>query len=173
MADAQSNRGEIEDLLDRLAGGFNFETPGIDGRGLGEELLDVVAEGVIDRTLAEQAQPDGAPLAPNAPDYAKRPAKAGKPIGVLSGEMLSQLEVNGERWIDPERAEMTYGQPGSGARRKAEWFTRGSAENPPGDIEHSGAEGQPARPFYALDDEIRARLGDRSSLALDEFLGSL
>lgn len=173
MADVQSNQEEIQRLLDQLAGGFNFTTPGTDGRGLGEELLDVVAEGVIDRTLAEQNQPDGAPLAPNAESYAASREKAGKPIGVLSGEMLSQLEVSGERVIGPERAEMTYGQPGSEARRKAEWFTRGSAENPPGDIEHSGAEGQPSRPFYALDDAIRARLGDRSNLALDEFLGSL
>ena len=50
---------------------------------------------------------------------------------------------------------MTYGKS-TIAKRKAQWFTAGSNQGM--GMEHSGALGQPERPFYGLDETIEGQL---------------
>lgn len=170
MARADSNLPEIEAALDAVAEAFNFEAPGIEGKGLGHEMLNVVADGILDRTIAEQKEPTGSALNPLSPAYKAWKAGHGYPtlIGVKTGHMLSLVEVQGERVIAPDEATMTYGKPGSTddegktSRDKAEWFTDGDP-----------ARNRPARPFYDLDEEIETAASDHAEKALDEFLDKL
>lgn len=137
MADATFEKAQ--DVLHRLADGIDLT-----GNGLGEDLLDVIVEGIVERSLGEQAAPSGAAWAPNKEPYASSRRKRGKPIGVLTGDMLSLQQVRGTREITPTLALMTYGTS-SEARRKLLWFTKGRP-------------GQEPRPVLGLDPEIVARL---------------
>ncbi len=123
------------------------------GKKAANDVLDHMADAMLERTLVQQNQPSGNSLAENSTGYRKRPQKGSKPIGVLTGEMLNRVQMQGVRKFEHDEAIMTYGAS-TFARDKAEWFTRGSASNPPDDIAPSGAKNQPARPFYELDDEI-------------------
>ena len=117
--------------------------------GLGEALLDEAARGIKERSDAE-AGPGPEGWAPNAPRYAASAAKRGKPVGVLTGEMLDYEQIKGERLIGAREASMTYGFTPS-AKQKATWFTY-------------GRENQPARPLYEIDgpiaDAMATRVGD-------------
>lgn len=171
MATVSDNMDEIEALITQ-ASEFDFTSPGTQGAGLGNELLDIVAEGVYERSMNQQAAPDGTDWADNAESYKKRPEKDGKPISVLDGEMMSMVELRGERTIEPYEASMEYGTQKI-TRRKAQWFTRGSEENAPDDIEYSGAKDQPPRPFYEIDDTITGQVNERVQQALGEHISGL
>lgn len=169
MATARSNLDSVAHWLRRMVEGFNFESPGIEGKGLANELLNVVADEITERTGNRQLDIDGGPLKPNAPAYAASTKKRGRPVGVLTGEMLSQREMHGTREILQYSARMSYGVTDF-ARKKAEWFTRGSEENGPEDIEYSGAQNQPPRPFYGMDDQIRDAVLARAAEALQHYV---
>lgn len=128
--------------------------------GLGEELADIVAQGILRRTIADQRTSIGTALSPNAPDYAARKEKKGiRTIGVgigpTSGEMLSMEQIKGRREITPDKVVMTYGKSDD-VNRKGQWFTSGSLAGT--GLEPSGAKGQPPRPFYDIDPETRAKV---------------
>jgi hypothetical protein len=144
---------QVATQIDKILRGFNFSVPGRTGKGMAHEVLDAIIEEVVDRSLSRQAQPGGIPWADNAESYKRTPAKSGKPIGVLTGDMMSLINLRGVRTIEDYRAVMRYGS-GEFAKRKAQWFTRGSSNDPGTEsLEPSGASNQPARPFYERDDQ--------------------
>lgn len=168
MAGIESNLPEVLEAVEQVLERFNFQARGPDGKGLGHEMLDAIAEGIHERTLNQQKGPSGEPLAPLSQSYRAWKVQRGHPdlIGVKTGHMLSLNEVKGERQIEESEATMAYGWPGSvdasgnTSREKAEKFTEG-----PGN--------QPARPFYELDDDVEQAAFDRAELALDELVEEL
>lgn len=157
MATVTSNLDAISTLIGRLADCVDLTLPG-ESASLGLDLLGDIAVGIIDRSVDGQKAPDGSAWAENLEPYRSSRRKANKPIGVLSGEMLSLREVQGEVSVSPHEATMTYGTSDE-TKRRAEWFTRGS--DGPGEGEVSGAKGQQPRPFYGLDPEIEATMTGR------------
>lgn len=173
MARATSNMAATSAAIHRLADAFDLSSD-----GLGEDLLDVMAVGIIERSLGRQEAPSGRPWAPNAPRYAAGPRKRGKPIGVLDGQMLSLPEVRGERVIEANRAAMSYGIS-EDARRKLGWFTKGKPARYSRDVKGrflkgSRVEGtQPPRPLYGLDEQIRAAVDAAAAEYLETVVGRL
>jgi hypothetical protein len=106
---------------------------------LGRELLDEAALWVRVSARVE-ADPSNQPWRPLSPDYAawKEATHPGQPIGVLSGEMLDDIQVFGVRRFSRDEASMTYGQDET-AKNKASWFQEGDPHR-----------NRPPRPFYAL-----------------------
>lgn len=163
MAHIESNIDDVIELVRRMYACIDFTRKGPQ-KLLGEALCDRVSEGCQDRSLNRQR---GAKRKwkDNAPGYVKRPEKAGKPVGVLTGEMLSDTEMQGERDIQPRRVTIVYGT-NQEVRDKASWFHRGSKGSGPGPP--SGAKKQPARPdMWALDDKIRRALNQEVADYLD------
>lgn len=140
---------EMEEMLRQFVDLIDFTLPG-DNASLGVDCLDRIVERAQERAIDEQSDAQGAYWVDNAEAYRRSPSKAGKPVGVLSGEMLSDLEMQGETVILPKSANRKYGKS-TDSRDKASWFTRGS--NGDGDGPVSGAKNQPPRPgLYELDD---------------------
>ena len=150
-----SNFDQIMANLDRLIDSINLtDTTSPAGKKMAVDVLDTMTDGIQRRTIDKQVDPDNNPLADNAPSYRAKPAKGSKIIGFLTGEMLSDQQMKGDRTFEPSHCSQEFGITDF-AKRKAQWFTRGSQGNPPSDIEASGAKNQPSRPFYDLDDEIK------------------
>lgn len=178
------NLPEIKRLIDDLVDSIDFTRKGAEA-ALGEALLDIVVDGVSNRS-AEAVDPDGTPWPENRGAYGAAKSTRGIPVGVgyyglmtaardprttaptdeLGGEMLSLQQLQGRRTIQPETAVMVYGTDDE-VSRKGQWFTNGSDESDVG--ERSGADNQPPRPFYAIaQDDL-----DLVSETLDEFVGDI
>lgn len=164
---------EIKADLEQLADACDLTQ-----HGLGVDLLDTIAVGIMERSIGEQKAPSGAPWAPNKEPYASSPKKRGKPIGVLTGEMLSQEQLRGEQTIEPERASMRYGVSPE-AQQKLDWFTKGKPARYSRDVRGRFIKGtrvegtQPRRPVYGLDDEIRAALDAKIREHIDKVVAEL
>lgn len=178
MAEVTSNADEIEQALEDLVAAINFTTSGAEG-SLGHGLLDVIVDG-IDERCANEVDPDGRPWDPNRGVYGRAKRERSLSVGVgyygplngegdattltgeqVGGEMLSLVQLQGEREIEPDRATMKHGEAGNEfARRKGQWFTAGSVATE--DAEASGADNQPPRPFYLI--------GELDEQVIDEYL---
>jgi hypothetical protein len=89
--------------------------------GLGEEIARVIGDRNVERAALEIA-PDGTHWADNDPAYAER--KGGLPVGVLTGDMLSDDNMRGRVTIGDRSVSVAYG--GSEfARAKLGWFAAG------------------------------------------------
>ncbi len=165
MSGASSNHAAIEAGLRALVEGVEFDMPG-DGGSLADDLVDVVVEGIAARAIDGQAGAKG--RWDDNKDWAeKRKDKVGKPVGVLSGDMLSATELRGEVTTARDELTMRYGTS-EFIRRRLEWFSNGSDGK---DGDPSGAKNQPARPgLYALDDKIRAGLRKAAEAAIKRHL---
>jgi len=129
------------------------------GKKMAVDVLDVMSAEMLERCEDRRVDPTGTPWADNADSYKKSKRKAGKPVGELEHKMLTREQFDGVREFSQTMATSEYGITEE-ERKKAQWFTRGSEVNTPTDIEASGARGyQPPRPFYELDDNIRAKAG--------------
>lgn len=95
----------------------------MDRNDLGENLLDVAVDGVQQR-FDSQTDPDGQAWPQLQSEYKRWKDKnyPGEPIGVLEGLMRS--EIDGERAIETNSAEWTYGKTQE-ARDEATWFSEG------------------------------------------------
>lgn len=161
MASVYDNFPEVRHALKAIAQSWDFR-----GRGrwktLGEDALDVVSQGIYDRTFNAQATPDGGPLSPLRPSTLQKKHRLGYPetIGVESGSMGSHAELQGERQVERRTASMTYGT-NEHTRQEAEWFQEGRA----------GV--QAPRPFYDLDDRIEADLDQLFEEVLEANLKAL
>lgn len=147
----------LEVSLDR---GIDFTRRGPNGKQVGAELLDVVVEGIHERSLNDQAAPDGSPWPDLSPKYEAWKAKKGYPtiIGVRKGEMMSAVELAGRREITPDEAAMHFGVTPEVIQR-GEYFTEGGGVKP--------------RPFYQLDDLISAEVQRRARLAVEKLVDDL
>jgi hypothetical protein len=112
--------------------------------GLGDDVLDVAVGGVKSHFNA-QLDPDGATWAELQSAYKRWKDKhyPGNPIGVQEG--LMRDEIDGERKVDPDSAEWTYGHSDE-ARAEADWFTQGDPE-----------QNRKPRPFADLNGDSIAR----------------
>lgn len=121
---------------------------------LGDDCFDLIAAGIHERSIHEQQSPALVAWAPNAPAYARSRRKAGKPVGVLTGEMLSLEQLKGTRAITPKSGVMRYATSSTAADKGA-WFTE-------------GADRRPARPFYDTDPQIEDAVAERIGRAVDD-----
>ena len=103
--------------LEALIETFNFERQG-HGESLGKDAAGIVAESILDRSVADQGGPDGAWLA-NDPDYTarKRDKYHVELIGFRTGQMISLPSLLGQVDVTPHRVEIKYGtgQPPTGS----------------------------------------------------------
>jgi len=120
------------------------------GHRVGDEMANIVAVGIIQRTEHEQLGPDGGPLPRPSRRTLLRKARKGYSlkIGVETGEMLSFEEIKGQVTIDANTVVMTAGTDEE-TRDKVDWFTKGDPKR-----------NRPARKFYELDDRITGNLDD-------------
>jgi hypothetical protein len=162
MAGIRSNHEEVAAGIKAIAQSWDFR-----GRGrfktLGQDALDVVAQGIYDRTVLDQTDPDGVPLAPLKPRTLARKRRKGYPdtIGVETGHMLDYRQLQGRRAIERRTASVEYGQDAI-AEQEAEWFQEGSK-----------TKNRPPRPFMDLDDRIEGELDDLFEEVLDRNLRDL
>lgn len=172
---ATSNADEIERLLAEMAGAFDMTRPGEEG-SLGEDLLDIYALGVYERTVGSGLDVEGKPLAANRGRYGARKEERGLPVGIgldatSTTTMLSLVQLKGTRDIKADLATSVYSTD-QFAFDKANWFTYGS-DGSSVYWEYSGARGQPQRPFWGFDDDIERQLVTRCDTHLERFLRRL
>lgn len=164
---------DLEDLIDT----FNFDAS-IGNMSLGKRMANKTAEMIALRSATQQK---GASVQwePNKEPYKSDKAKKYNVhdlAGVRTGQMLSIMSLLGETEIQADEIVMDYGidQPATRSygsshfdpkadgkatdREKAKWFTEGRAgirgRDARGRFTAGSSGGQPARPFYELDDEI-------------------
>jgi hypothetical protein len=143
----QSEIPDIIAALNDLMGCFDLELPRAGGT-LGEKLLDLAAEGVIDCFLTE-TDPDGNPWPPLSPTYEQEKQKlvGSQPIGYLYGLLADPAEIVGRRTITADTASMEYGVT-QAARDEADWFETGDPSR-----------NRPPRPFYGITRTAETRIG--------------
>lgn len=154
----RSNLASVITSIRDVAGCLKMHAVGRYGQ-VGDDALDIIAEGIYDRTVLGQQEPGGADLAPLAPATLRRKEKLGYPstIGVEKGLMLDADQLKGERSITSEAASMEYGKTEL-AKLEAQWF-----QDP------NRAHGkQPRRPFFELDERIEQDLDN----FVDEVVGN-
>jgi hypothetical protein len=146
MAGIRTNLPEVIRAIKAIAQSWDLRSKGR-YKSLGVDMLDIVAEGIYERTVIEQEGPDGEPLAPLAPSTLARKARLGFPetIGVEHAKMLALEELKGERMIERRTASVIYGKDEQ-AKEEAEWFQDPSNPN------------QPDRQFMGLDERIEATI---------------
>ena len=154
MSGASSNVDRVEAWLNQLSDTFDFTLDG-ESKSLGEDLLDLAALGILDRSVGQEQQADGSSFAPNRGKYGDKKRSLGIQVGIGFGDpnsdkMMSLLNVAGKRELQPEEATATFGATDFAAD-KGKWFTNGSSG---ADGDRSGAKNQPPRPFYELDEYV-------------------
>lgn len=138
-----SNLSEVIGRLARDVNGLSFRGRGRTGT-VAEDVQNVVAEIVIDRTVLRQQAPDGERLAPLADSTIERKRRLGYPdlILVETAEMLSLPQVTGalDLYGDHDMV-ISYGTD-EWPQLKAEFA-------------HEGFDNRPKRPFYAIGSDPR------------------
>lgn len=152
MATVRSNLGEIESCLSALARPVDFRK-----KRLGATILDALADRIQQRTVGEQTDPSGRPLAPLKASTLRRKRRKGYPdtIGVETGDMLQQSAVRGRQSVTDTQASMRFGLTEE-QEAKATYFQEGK----PGR--------QRARPFYDLDRRDEAALDGMIDGAIED-----
>jgi hypothetical protein len=166
-----SNIDEIERWFDQIIASINFTLPGKD-QSLGRDLVGVVANGIIDRSVPDAKGPDGNPWAENHDPYKAWKAKeydAFQP-GILTGQMLSLESIKGETTINPDSVEMKYGTdtPASGSRNGK---APPDAKEPPTDRQKAEWFHDRGNEFYGLDEAIAADCVDECAEGLADYIG--
>jgi hypothetical protein len=125
--------------------------------GLAEEVFDLWGDRIHTR-FEQEAGVEGK-FEENRGDYGERKRERGVPIGIglygeeIGGEMSQRDNFVGRTSIHADEATMFFGATLKN-RRKGMWFHSGSnGYDDQQDVEHSGAIGQPSRPFFLLLDE--------------------
>lgn len=160
MAEVRSNLPEVARAIADVAGCLNMHAVGRYGR-VGEDALDIIAEGIYDRAVLGQREPSGVPLAKLSPVTLALKRERGQPdtIGVATGQMLALEQLKGERAISSGAASVEYGRDAE-AKLKMEWFSEGRRKG--------RRRRQPPRPVFELDDRIERDLDD----FVDEVVGN-
>jgi hypothetical protein len=135
----RSNYREVAAAVSAVPELFNPRRRTGRGKRLGDEVADVVAMTIVERTRQQQLTPDRRVLARLKPATVRRKVRKGAPIliGVESGQMLDLEEVRGKVTIIRDAVAMEYGL-GPEMEARAEFFQEGR----PGV--------QESRPFYDL-----------------------
>jgi hypothetical protein len=136
----KSNFRAVAGAYSLLGDAFNpRSTPPGAARPIGEDLADLVAGVLHERTAVRRLGPAGAPLARLKPATIKRKLRKGYPpvVGTETGAMLAFAELRGEVAVTEAGISMQYGRE-EFLRARAEYFQEGRA----------GV--QARRDFYAL-----------------------
>lgn len=161
MARVTSNLPEIRRTIAELGQIMNFRRrQASSGRRVGEEILDVVALVIDDRTINKQQDPSGKPLARLKPRTLARKRRLGYPstIGVEEHKMLDLDQISGERVVTDKVASMTYGRTAD-QRAKAEWFQDPSNPNQaPREFYDVGKDGEKLVDRYIDEEVIQRRI---------------
>lgn len=167
MAAVRSNLDQVLRGLNGLSGCLNFRRPLRGGRRLGDEIADVIAAGIVARTLDDQKGSDGGPLKANRGRYGRRKRSRGLAVGVglrgdqVGGEMLGAEAVRGQVAIGQDYLVLTAGRDAE-EQAKIDYFSSG---NPAND--------QPARDFIGLDNRIVGGIDDACDEAVDDAIKAL
>ena len=156
-------------LLDDLEQALDFTR-----EGLGDQAADAAAEAIHTRFVAETGADDR--FVDNRGKYGERKRERGMPVGIglhgtrVGGEMSKYIHFAGVREIEPDEVILGFGADDAN-RRKGMWFEAGAF--PSGDIEPSGAAGQPPRPFFHLADKDEEAILGLVAESIDRFLAAL
>ena len=170
-ADIQHNIDDIERWLTELAAGFNFTMRGED-QSLGRDLAGVVAQGIIDRTIAHQQDATGGGLKALSEAYRKRKLKEYGLDDILfrTGQMLSLESVLGDLSLSPEEVQMTYGTGDPPARGAGPMGKISDQDKEVTDREKAAFAHESDRPFYGLDTTIADDVAKAAAEALGSYL---
>lgn len=151
---ARTNYNEVNRALGVLGRTFAMQRRPKGSKRIGEEILELIAATIYERTAIQKVAPDGHPLAALLESSLKRKLRKHFPpvLGIETGAMLDKGEIQGDTEIEKDSASMEYGL-GEWERQKAEWFQEGGDE---GNKRPTQAE----RPFYDLGDDGMERLMD-------------
>jgi hypothetical protein len=110
MADVEVNVDAWAANLKKLIDSFDFTVPGIQ-KGLGQDCIDTVVEGIEDRVLPGAINPDQTPWKPNSEKYKKWKARVynARQVGVLTAQMLSHESLRGKPTVGRYEIQMRYG----------------------------------------------------------------
>jgi hypothetical protein len=153
-----SNLTRLLAMIRALPRSVAFDAPAGGGEAFGRVLARRAMEGIRDRSLLRQVDPKGKQWEPNEPRYKAR--KGGKPVGELTGEMLSVDQLLGELELTPDKMTVRYGKSAA-VRQRARWFQQGVRSG------KARRWRQKPRFFYDLDAQILDNLaaGVREELA--------
>jgi hypothetical protein len=150
MPTFSSNRKDVVQAIRELADTMRFgRKPGGSRETVGKQILDCTAAIIETRTINEQRDPEGNPLARLKPYTLEQKAKKGYPatISVMTGEMTSTVELRGKQQVGDSTASMAQGtNPQSQA--KAGWFTEGGDNQEPRPFYDLGSTGEPLLEGY-------------------------
>lgn len=140
MSEASDNIRDYFQKLERLVATFDFTRRG-QGESMGKDVAGIVAEGILDRSVAEQRGVDGT-FPSNDDAYTARKVNLYNVdmIGFRTGQMISLPSLLGHVDVTPDTVLMTYGTNESPTRsmssgyistsdqaitdtKKAEYFT--------------------------------------------------
>jgi len=151
----ESFSSNIDDLARwerELIDTWDFTVAG-ESQSLGRDMVGAVAEGINERTVADQKDATGGDLTPNEARYAARKARewgSHQPL-IRSGQMLSLESLIGEVEVEPHQITMRYGTGRPATRVSGPGGKLRDDE--PTDREKAGWNSE-ERPFYALDEAI-------------------
>lgn len=170
MADqTDSNFLEFEAAFRELMDGFSFQIPGKD-QSLGRDLAGIAAQGIVDRSVTEQAGPNFQGWRANDPKYTARKQKefGVDLIGVRTGQMLSLESVMGQTTVGDDEVEMKYGT-NTPASRSSTGMGKLKADEPT-DTQKAGWFTDGGREFYELGDVDAEAIYDAATKALEDYL---
>lgn len=131
-----ANLEQLEERMHQKISEFGTRTT--QDTGYVDEVQRIIGEGQMERN-AREVDPFFSAWAENSPTY--KAAKGNLPIGVLTGDMLSEHNIMGNVTTSQGQVTVTYGGDAF-ASQKMRWFAAGG------------------RAVWGLDDVIRARLRD-------------
>lgn len=123
-----SNLREIQrDLTSIATDTFNLRRQRrVGSRSVGQGLVETIAAVIRYRTIEQQRDEDGEPLAPLKQTYLVQKLRKGYPatISVATGEMMELAQLIGQVTITRNSASMIYGND-SEMKDEMHWFSEG------------------------------------------------
>lgn len=172
MATASEVIGDYFRKLEALIATFNFERQG-HGESLGKDAAGIVAEGIKDRSVADQGGPDGTWPA-NDPKYTARKKKKYNVelVGFRTGQMISMPSLLGRVDVTPHLVEINYGtgQPPAGSMSSGYISTQDTSIS---DVEKAWFFTRLKGSFFVLDTQIADKVRECFADELDKFIREL
>jgi hypothetical protein len=124
-----------------------------DRDGLGDGMLNLQADSMYSRFIVEEGH-DGR-FEENRGTYGEQKREDGVEIGIglhFGGDMSQHENFGSVRDVRPTLMTMFFGADDY-TRRKGMWFQSGTSGYDDQDVEPSGAQNQPPRPFYFMNND--------------------
>ena len=173
MASASQTISDYFKRLEALIATFDFTRQG-QNESMGKEAAGIVAEGILDRSISDQAGPDGAWLA-NDPKYTERKRRpyGVELIGVRTGQTCSRFtSLLGRVDVSPQHVEIHDGTGG--------YAEQGQAMHPVYEADQLWTDVSKAQfftenkgAFFKLDTTIAEKVIGYFAAELEEFIREL